>query len=380
MKHNKHFRKDVIIARVIFCVTCVIVLGFVTSGVDTLVKKIKDSETEDLVSESIISESETEPNFSIETQSGLETQTESESESESETQTNSELETQQETQTQSELQTQTELESESESESEADIKPNDLYVVATVNIKLRQAPSTESEAIVTIPGGNQALFLDELEGWYKVRYQGKEGFISAEFAQKRFTQQELQELRDWEARQLELSMKTMIMIDPTGEQLVFDIVDLLKKELENRDYLVKITRKPDETNVTAQQRAQIATQADADIMLGIYMGNAQDTSLSGAMAFAPSSANTSVSELAPNCQRLSQEIMNAYCTQTGMGNDGIIIDDTKEELNYASMPTAMISLGYISNPSDSSNMQDSEYQRKMVQAIADGIDAYFAQQ
>ena len=73
-------------------------------------------------------------------------------------------------------------------------------------------------------------------------------------------------------------------------------------------------------------------------------------------------------------------MINAYCVQTGMENDGVMIDDTKEEINYASMPVTIISLGYISNPSDSSNMQDSEYQKKMVQAIADGIDSYFAQQ
>lgn len=35
--------------------------------------------------------------------------------------------------------------------------------------------------------------------------------------------------------------------------------------------------------------------------------------------------------------------------------------------------------GYNSNSSDKSNMQDNVYQKKIVQAIADGIDAYFAQ-
>ena len=353
MKRSKHFRKDVIIARLIFCVACAIILALVTFGINTLLEKIKDSETEDSETKDFVSES-----IMLDTELNVEIETQSESESESETQ----------------------LESESELESEIGPKPNDLYILASDNVKLRKQPSMESEEIITIAGGTSVLFLEEQEGWYKVRYQEQEGFISADFSQKQFTEDDLQKLREWEARQLELSMKTWIAIDPMGEQLVFDIVGLLKQELQRRDYVVKLTRTIEETNVTAQQRAEIATTLDADITIGIYMENSEDVSMSGARAFAPSSANTSMSELAPNCQRLSQEIMNAYCSQTGMKHDGIIIDDTKEEINYASMPITMISLGYITNPSDSSNMQDNQYQKKMVKAIADGIDAYFAQQ
>lgn len=324
MKRSKHFRKDVVIARVIFCVICAVILALVTSVVTTLLENKKDSEAKDSETEHFVSEStilDTEPDTEIETDSQQEKQ----------------------------------------------------YVIATVNVKLRKEPNTNCEVIATVNGGDRLLLLEEQAGWYKVLYQEKEGFVSADYARKEVIESETE---GGEGNELNRSDYT-IMIDPAGEQLHFDIGTLLKQELESRGYVTKITRNIDENNVTAQQRVAMAAQAGADITIGIHTGKAEDTSVSGASAIAPSSANTSVGTLAESCQKLSQEIINAYCTQTGMENDGVMIDDTKEEINYASMPTTVISLGYMSNPSDSSNMQDSAYQKKMVQAIADGIDVYF---
>lgn len=331
MKRSKHFRKDVVMARIIFCVICAVILGFVTTGVTTLLENKKDSETKDSETEHFVSES---------------------------------------TILDTEIASQTEAETQSESQIQ------EQYVIATVNVKLRKEPNTNCEVIAMVSGAQRLLLLEEQTGWYKVLYQDKEGFISTDYARKEVVEQET----EGGEKNVRNRSEYTIMIDPAKEKLHFDIGTLLKQELENRGYVTKITRTIEETMVTAQQRAQIAAQAGADVIIGIHTGNAEDTSENGATAIAPSSANESVGTLAEQCQKLSQEIVNAYCTQTGMENDGVMIDDTKEEINYASMPTTIISLGYLSNPSDSSNMQDSEYQKKMVQAIADGIDAYFAQQ
>lgn len=329
MKRSKHFRKDVVIARLIFCMLCAILLALVTTGVTTLLENQKDSETKDSETEHFVSESVilgTQPDHEIETQPESQTQKQ--------------------------------------------------YVIATVNVKLRKEPNTDCEVIATVSGAERLLLLEEQTGWYKVLYQEKEGFISADYARKEVLENETEGGENNDIHRLEYT----IMLDPAKEQLDFDIGTLLKQELENRGYVTKITRTIEDAMLTAQQRAEIATQAGADITIGIHTGNVEDTSENGATAIAPSSANESIGTLAEQCQKLSQEIVNAYCTQTGMENNGVIIDDTKEEINCASMPTAIISLGYLSNPSDRSNMQDSKYQKRMVQAIADGIDAYFAQQ
>ena len=260
MKNGKHFRKDVLIARGIFGVICVVTLTLIISGTKAIWKNLQESETESFVSGSIITE-------------------------------------------------------------------------------------TESEQII-------------------------ESTIQ--------TEEENLERETEEIISLERSKYT-IVIDPLDKSLHFEIADLLENELESRGYVTKITRDIKEKDITAQQRAEIATQAEADITIGIDTSSDKETSVNGARTTAPSSANESVGTLAKDSQKLSQEIIRAYCAQTGMKNKGVMIDDTREEINYASMPITIISLGHSSNPSDSSNMQDDAYQKKMVQAIADGIDAYFAQ-
>ena len=41
------------------------------------------------------------------------------------------------------------------------------------------------------------------------------------------------------------------------------------------------------------------------------------------------------------------------------------------------MPVTILELGYMTNPSDDTNMENSDYQWNMVQGIANGVDSYF---
>uniref|UniRef100_UPI004057BB57 N-acetylmuramoyl-L-alanine amidase n=1 Tax=Agathobacter sp. TaxID=2021311 RepID=UPI004057BB57 len=323
MKRSKHFRKDVVIARVIFTAICAMILALVISGITALLKNREDKDTDDSEKGSFISES---------------------------------------------ILPGTQQESEANAETER-------YVVTAVRVKLRTEPNTDCEVIATLEAGERMVLAEELSGWYKVHYQDTEGFVSADYAKKELSEETTESTQDNFERS-----DYMVMIDPAGEALHFTIAGLLKQELESRGYAVGITRNADEGEMTAEQRAEAAAGANADITISIHTNNSEDASLSGATAVAPSSANANVGTLAENSQKLSQEIINAYCGQTGMANAGVTIDDAVDEINYASMPVSVLFMGYQSNPSDSSNMQDSEYQEKMVQAIADGVDAYFAQQ
>lgn len=41
------------------------------------------------------------------------------------------------------------------------------------------------------------------------------------------------------------------------------------------------------------------------------------------------------------------------------------------------MPVTIVEMGFMSNAGDDSKMADSDFQKKMVDGIADGIDQYF---
>ena len=44
--------------------------------------------------------------------------------------------------------------------------------------------------------------------------------------------------------------------------------------------------------------------------------------------------------------------------------------------NWSKVPTTIIEMGYMSNPSEDRRMQQSFYQKKMVRGIANGIENY----
>lgn len=144
---SKHFRKDVIMARIIFGLLCIgLVTLLVLAGV-WISKNLDETEKKD-------------PNPGSQLSQNSEQESESESVSESES----------------------ESESVSESESESQNEPKEIYGEITASsLNLRTEMNTSCEVIVGIPRGTKVLILEELGDWYKVSYDGKEGYLSAKY-------------------------------------------------------------------------------------------------------------------------------------------------------------------------------------------------------
>lgn len=160
-------------------------------------------------------------------------------------------------------------------------------------------------------------------------------------------------------------------------QLTLVISQQLQAELENRGYTVYMTRTSHDVNISNMERAQYATNVGGEIAVRIHANGVDNASVSGAMALAPSSANPYIAYLADSSWNLSKCILDAYCVATGMQNQGVSTSDTMTGINWSTVPVTILEMGYMTNPTDDVNMEDPAYQARMVQGIADGIDAYF---
>lgn len=360
MKKSKHFRKDVIIARIIFAILCILIGVLVGTGISALMKhaeKDKDNDTQ-------------KPNTQIQ----IEVDTQG-------------------------MQTEPPVDTEGEDSQMMEIPVS--YVVPTTEVRLREEPNTSCETLAKIPAGTKLTLLEELDGWYKVSYEEMEGYISADYA-----------TIETEGESTSVDSSYIVMLDPghqsqgdsttepngpdssemkarvtdgatgvaTGAkeyELTLEIGLLLKQELETRGYTVLMTRETHDVNISNMERAQMANEAGADITVRIHGNSFDDATVNGAEALAPSTSNPYVGELAEKSQNLSQAIIHAYCESTRMSNRGVKIDDTMTGINWCEMPVTIIELGFMSNTTDDTNMQDDAYQQKMVKGIADGIDVYF---
>ena len=152
---------------------------------------------------------------------------------------------------------------------------------------------------------------------------------------------------------------------------------LLRTELESRGYTVYMTRETHDVNISNKERAEYASSVGGDILVRIHANGDDSGSVNGALCMAPSDSNPFVSALAPESQRLSQCIIDSYCQATGLRNRGVMLTDDMSGINWSTMPVTIVEMGFMSNAGDDSKMADSDFQKKMVDGIADGIDQYF---
>lgn len=285
---------------------------------------------------------------------------------------------------------QTEGEEETESVQQLKIP---VWVTAP-DVNFRSQPDTDSDVLQKLSRNTELVLQYEKDGWGAVEYNGESGYVSLQYL----------------TREEPVTNGYVIVIDPghqgkgdstkepngpnsaemkarvtggtsgcvTGVmeyELNLAVSLKLRDELEARGYTVYMTRETHDVNISNMERAQYATSVNADVSVRIHANGAENSSVSGALA--PSSNNPYISNLSAASQNLSQCILDAYCKATGMNNQGVISSDTMTGINWSTVPVTILEMGYMTNPSDDANMEDADYQQKMVQGIANGIDDYF---
>lgn len=155
MKKSKHYRKDVILARVIAALLLILLIAIISLAVSLLTKP---------------SGSEKDTQNTQNTQDVNQGYDESENIDESEN--TEDVEATEDTEN-------TEPEASVESESEEE---EQIYVQTTTQVKLRKEPNTTCATLDRIDGGTKLLVLESLDGWYKVTYNGQTGYVSADYA------------------------------------------------------------------------------------------------------------------------------------------------------------------------------------------------------
>lgn len=273
----------------------------------------------------------------------------------------------------------------------------DVPVWTTANgVNLRSEPNTDCEVLMVLGGRLELVLQYEENGWGAVAYKDTAGFVNMDYLTKEEPSangfivvvdpghQEKGDSTPEPNGPDSSTMKARVTGGTRGQttgvmeyELNLDISLKLRDELEARGYTVYMTRETHDVNISNMERAQYASSVGADVAVRIHANGVDNSSVSGALALAPSLSNPYIANLSEQSQTLGKCVLDAYCEATGMNNQGVISSDTMTGINWSTVPVTILEMGYMTNPADDVNMEDEAYQQKMVHGIANGIDKYF---
>lgn len=159
-------------------------------------------------------------------------------------------------------------------------------------------------------------------------------------------------------------------------ELTLNIAMQLRQELTARGYTVLMTRESNDVPISCIQRADVANNAGADAYVRIHANGSEDSSVTGAMTICTTPQSPYVPELYTASRYLSDCILNGFCASTGCTNSTVWETDSMSGNNWSRVPATILEMGYMTNPQEDELLQTPEYQQKIIQGIANGIDTF----
>ena len=161
-------------------------------------------------------------------------------------------------------------------------------------------------------------------------------------------------------------------------ELTLTVAKRLQDELKHRGYKVVMIRESHDVNLSQAERSKIANNSDAEIFIRLSANSMENSSIYGALAMCMTEQNPYNSELSSDSYRLSKQIINNICANTGTKNRGVQKVDNSSAINWCEIPVSVVEMGFLSNPDEDRWLQTEDYQKKIVDGISDAIDRYFS--
>ena len=150
---------------------------------------------------------------------------------------------------------------------------------------------------------------------------------------------------------------------------------VLKHILENKGYSIIMTRESHEVNISNSERAILANEKNADLAIRIHADSLTNSSKTGASILIPQKDGKYTSGIYEESNKCAMNIKSKM-EDANIQLNGIFERSDLTGFNWSKVPAVLIEMGFMSNYNEDLMMSNPEYQRKMMQSVADGIEIY----
>ena len=150
----------------------------------------------------------------------------------------------------------------------------------------------------------------------------------------------------------------------------------LRDALESYGAEVYMTRETNDVNISNQQRAKMMNELGVDMVFRIHLnGSSRSSSINGMCSYV---RKTGVYK--KESAEISKLVLKHMSTQTGAKNLGVNYSDGYTGLNWSTVPSMLLELGYMTNPTEDRKLVTSEYQDKLVRGLVNGVCEYLGRE
>lgn len=299
----------------------------------------------------------------------------------------------------------------------------EIRLYAQTDVNVRSLTSTDGEKLGVLRKNQEVTALGEaVDGWQKIRYKDGIAYVSAQYLGKLKVEEQVEiepqkQVDEITAEDLKLPED----FDPNGIVVVIDaghqgkgnslkepdgpgsstlkakvtsgtsgcvtgvdeyVLNLqvsikLRDELKSRGYQVVMIRENHAINISNSERAKFANNLGADAFIRIHANSASNSEVSGVETICQTASNPYNASLYSECRKLSESVLDEFVESTGAKKRRVWETDTMSGINWCQVPVTILEMGFMSNPDEDKLMNDAEYQDKMVEGVANGLDKYF---
>ncbi len=162
-------------------------------------------------------------------------------------------------------------------------------------------------------------------------------------------------------------------------ELNLNVALMLRDHLEDAGYTVVLTRLDHETIASNIDRANIANELKADLMLRIHADSHHNQNIQGASMLVPAAIGYVVDQVDVS-RHYGTIILSHLIEHVQMKDRGVITRYDQTGFNWSQVPIMTVEMGFLSNPDEDRLLAQADYQAQIAFGLFLGIEACFEEE